>query len=192
MSVETYKPQEKEGDSEIVTLVDPEGWLHTGDFVTRLPHNGAFKIIDRLKGVFKLSHGEFISPEMIEVCYTCRAVDFIMVYGNPLKSHLVAIAVPNEAKLRARFAKVHKTRADVSFESLCSSPEARQYILDKISARSARYHLSIYEQVKNIHLVPLFDPSLFTSVSIKLKRYDAIKFFERELAALYEAPLQSN
>lgn len=41
------------------------GWMKTGD-VGIILENGSIKVIDRVKSLFKLSHGGFIAPEKLE------------------------------------------------------------------------------------------------------------------------------
>lgn len=65
-------------------VIDKDGWYHTGD-VGQILENGALKIIDRKKNLFKLSQGEYIAPEKIENLYvSSKFIDEIFVHGDSL------------------------------------------------------------------------------------------------------------
>lgn len=76
--------------------IDENGWVHTGDIGIILP-NGAVKIIDRLKNIFKLSQGEYVVPDKLENKFVQHElIEQIFVYGDSLQNLLVCIIVPDK------------------------------------------------------------------------------------------------
>lgn len=68
-----------------------DGWCFTGD-VGLWDSHGRLKIIDRVKNIFKLSQGEYIAPEKVEmVLQRHEAVFQAFVYGDSLQSFLVGV-----------------------------------------------------------------------------------------------------
>ena len=55
-------------ETETDAVIDEEGFVHTGD-IGQVHINGSIKIIDRVKNIFKLSHGEYICPSRLEEIY---------------------------------------------------------------------------------------------------------------------------
>ena len=79
--------------------LDDDGWLHTGDIGAILP-NGALKIIDRKKNIFKLQQGEYIAPDKLEGAFgLIDLIKQIFVYGDSLQSYVVAIIIPEESEV---------------------------------------------------------------------------------------------
>mmetsp|Transcript_33515 Transcript_33515/g.58708 ORF Transcript_33515/g.58708 Transcript_33515/m.58708 type:complete len:663 (-) Transcript_33515:23-2011(-) len=164
--------------------IDEEGWLHSGDVGMLLP-NGAIRLIDRKKNIFKLSQGEYIAPEKIEnLLVQIPEIAQVFIYGESIEAHLVAIVVPDEPKLKAQAQKlgVQGTHAEV-----CSNPKVVEKVLSDISTFARSGGLFGFEIPKAIYLSPTpfsIENDLLTP-TMKLKRHDAKLRFKDELKRLY-------
>ena len=83
---------------------DDKGFFRTGDIVEQLgPRN--IRIIDRKKNIFKLSQGEFVSPEPLETVYldSPYVEQILITCGDTtlgiLQTSVVAVVVPNQVLL---------------------------------------------------------------------------------------------
>lgn len=73
-------------------MIDKDGWLHTGDVGMLLLDKKRFKIIDRVKEIFKLLQGEYIAPSKLELAYgKSEYISNICVYGRTVMTYLIAI-----------------------------------------------------------------------------------------------------
>ena len=82
-----------------------DGWLHTGD-IGAFTSDGQLKIIDRKKDLFKLSQGEYVSPERIEnVLQSSKYVAQSFVWGLGVKDYPVAVIVVDPASVSPSLTK---------------------------------------------------------------------------------------
>ncbi|XP_061348643.1 probable CoA ligase CCL6 isoform X1 [Gastrolobium bilobum] len=164
-------------------LVD--GWFHTGDIGEWQP-DGAMKIIDRKKNIFKLSQGEYVAVENIENKYLqCPLITSIWVYGNSFEPFLVAVVVP-ERKALEDWAVKHNLTDD--FKSLCENLKARKYILDDLNSTGKKHQLRGFELLKAVHLEPIpfdMERDLITP-TFKLKRPQLLKHYKDHVDKLYK------
>ncbi|XP_010679430.2 long chain acyl-CoA synthetase 1 [Beta vulgaris subsp. vulgaris] len=161
-----------------------DGWFHTGDIGEMLP-NGTVKIIDRKKNLIKLSQGEYVALEYIEKVYSISPiVEDIWVYGDSLKSMLVAVVVPNEDNTKKW---ADKNGCKGTFAQLCSLNEFRTYVLSELRVAGERNKLRGFEHVKGVILESqTFEmiPSLLTP-TMKKRRDKVLKHYQAEIDDLY-------
>ncbi|KAJ2388066.1 medium-chain fatty acid-CoA ligase faa2 [Coemansia sp. RSA 2611] len=162
-----------------------DGWLCTGD-IGKVDERGRFHIIDRRNNMFKLAQGMFVTPEKIENIYADHfIVNQAFVYGDPLRSSLVAVIVPDEALLRM-FLKNKGVSAEGDWSHVCKSHAVRREVIGELAAWGKSHGLAGYEVPKNVELTPASFESvgLFTP-TFKLKRREATVYFRDILTCLY-------
>ncbi|XP_028072337.1 long chain acyl-CoA synthetase 2-like isoform X4 [Camellia sinensis] len=162
-----------------------DGWFHTGDIGEWQP-NGAMKIIDRKKNIFKLSQGEYVAVESIESTFLqCPHVTSIWVYGNSFESFLVAVVVPDRKALEEWAVNNNETG---DFKLLCASSKARKYILDELNSTGQKNKLRGFEMLRAVHLEPYpfdIERDLITP-TFKLKRPQLLKYYKDRIDQLYD------
>jgi len=168
-------------------LIDKHGWYHSGD-VASIDELGRIKIIDRSKNIFKLSQGEYIAPEKIENIYVqSQWVAQSFVYGDSLKSSLVAVVVP-DFEVLGPWAKEKKHPHADSPKELCNDPEIVKMVLEDMTKVGKANKMLGFEFVSTITLVPdafSVDNDLLTP-TFKLKRPQAKKAFQAQLDEMYK------
>jgi len=184
-----YKDEEKTKEA-----FDDEGWFCTGD-VCRVDEYGRLKIIDRVKNFFKLAQGEYVGPEKIENIYSASPLlAQIFVHGDGLQSYLVAIVGVNPQPF-ARFAsQVLGTAVGEDPDSIAEAGRRlkvkKAFIahLNKLVGNK----LQGFEKIKNVYIaLEPFTMDNCLTPSMKIKRLEARKLFEAELAQLYKEDLDA-
>ena len=175
-----YKDAEKTKEA-----FDQDGWLHTGDVGAILP-NGALKIIDRKKNIFKLAQGEYVAPEKVEqICLTNKYAAEIYLYGDSFQTFCVGIVVP-EKKEVLRLAE-ELGLSGKSFEELCKEPKIKAEILKDLNKTGKEAKLFGFELPKAIHLEPVSFATLdLTTPSLKVKRGPAKDYYIDIINQMYQ------
>ncbi|CAH8674865.1 Long-chain-fatty-acid--CoA ligase 6 [Schistosoma haematobium] len=199
-----YKNQEKTEE-----VLDSEGFVHTGDVGVWLK-NGALKIVDRTKNIFKLSQGEYVAPEKVEQTYLfCNLIQHVYVEGHSLKPYAVAVVKPNFRRLRKEavdiISKLSKTISspiekkcenmkdrelleEITDAELCTNKEIREFILERMNSIAREKGLKGFELARNIYLTPepfTVDNGWLTP-TMKLARINLRKHFANTIKNLYE------
>jgi long-chain acyl-CoA synthetase len=163
---------------------DAEGWLHTGDIGELLP-SGAIKIIDRKKNLFKLSQGEYISPERVEQAISnCPLVAQCWVYGETVQDFLIAFVVPEEPAC-LKWAKANNIDGD--FSVVATSEQLKDFLLTQIKTSCVQSGLNPLECPKKIKVLSQafgVEQGLITP-TLKLRRAALKQRFAQEIQQVY-------
>lgn len=176
---------------ETAKALDKDGWFHTGDIARLDPTNGRVFIIDRLKNFFKLSQGEYITPEKIENVYCSRfgLAQQVFVYGDSYRHYLVAIIGLDPATVQGylsrKFNQPNLTLPQIV--TFFKKSENKKILLHEMNA-SLGGSLQGFEKIHNIRVEfePLTVERNVVTPTFKVKRPIASKFFKAELDELYE------
>lgn len=169
-----------------------DGFFRTGD-VGQWREDGSLQIIDRAKNLFKLSQGEYVSPEALEQEYNkAKLVGQIFVYGNSLHSTLLAAVVPDVVAAKA-WGESHGLS---TLESIAVAPGFKKELLDQLSEMREKSNFKKYETIRDvvIEVSDLNDLGQGFTVennlmtpSFKLKRPQLKTKYMEALDALYES-----
>ena len=134
-----------------------DGWFCTGD-IAEVDSLGRFKIVDRVKNLQKLQHGEYVSPERIENVYLANLSLLAQAYvhGDSMQAFLVAVFGVNPDTFAPFASKI--INQEIKPTDLAAVRSAAQDIrvkaavlkeLDKIGKKNK---FNSYENVRKIHL----------------------------------------
>ncbi|KAJ4749579.1 Long-Chain Acyl-CoA Synthetase [Rhynchospora pubera] len=163
-----------------------DGWFHTGDIGEWQP-DGALKVIDRKKNIFKLSQGEYVAVEHLENVYTqLSCIDSIWVYGNSFQSFLVAVVNPNRKAIENW---TSSNGISGNFKALCEDPKVKEHMLSEISRFAREKKLKGFEVVRAVHLEPVpFDVERdLLTPTYKKKRVPLLKYYQGVIDELYQS-----
>jgi long-chain acyl-CoA synthetase len=170
--------------------VDEDGWLHSGDVAMIIPeHGNAFRIIDRVKNMFKLQQGEYIAPEKIEnKLAKCKYIEQLFIYGDSLQSYLVGILVPNSKDVIDFFKnKGINNVTKENYKDYFEDPDLIKDILKTIDEYSRKNDIKGFEIIKKVHLCkePFSVENNLLTTTLKIRRHIAKKHFLKEIEKMY-------
>eukprot|EP00742_Colponemidia_sp_Colp-10_P007304 GILJ01007855.1.p1 GENE.GILJ01007855.1~~GILJ01007855.1.p1 ORF type:complete len:1381 (+),score=197.13 GILJ01007855.1:94-4236(+) len=165
-------------------LVDPLGWVHTGDIGERMA-DGQLKIIDRKKNLFKLAQGEYVSPEALELIFN-RSVYFssIFIYGDSLWQFPLAVVALSQRSVDD-WRVLHPSRP---LDEICQDQELIDQIIADLRSLAREAGIPSYQIPHGVILSsePFSYENGLLTVSLKLARFTLQSRFKKPLSELYD------
>ncbi|KAK8792860.1 hypothetical protein WA158_005024 [Blastocystis sp. Blastoise] len=172
---------------ETKAAIDEEGWYHTGDVAVLLP-NYAIKIVDRKKNFFKLSQGEYVAAEKLELIYSqCKYISQVLIYGDSSRNYLIAIVVPDKHSVMDWYKQTTGNESD--FKTICQSKELKDLIQNDFNRIQKENQLRGIEKVKNLVIdsEPWSVENDLLTPTFKLKRNAVQKKYFDKIQEAYKA-----
>jgi long-chain acyl-CoA synthetase len=176
--------------------IDKDGWFGTGD-IAQIDEGGRIAIVDRVKNFFKLAQGEYIAAEKIENFYLANNsfTSQFFAYGDSFQSYLVGIVGIEEPvllKLAKESSKYNKISTHEQLLLQLNDLEFRKFVLFELNKNIEHCGLLSFEKLKNLYLAiePFRVDDETITPTLKLKRNNAQKHFQKEIDAMYsEGPI---
>lgn len=176
-------------------VLTEDGWFFTGD-CARFNPDGTMTVIDRKKNIFKLSQGEYVAVEMVEITYSYSpCISQIWVWGNSNDPFLVGVVVPDPEYLRKVAAEIaladpgsigisNPETADVA--ELCRIPAVNRKVLEELARVGRERKLKGYEILRGIILEPEpWEPATeVMTPTLKVKRPQMYQRYRSQLEEL--------
>jgi len=161
-------------------------WFRTGD-IGSWSSDGSLELIDRVKNLVKLAHGEYIALENLESKFKeSPFIECICVCCDPSKTFPVALVVPNHKKLTQWAEETNNPNAH-DFEALCKNPKANEAVLESLMKVGKSAKLNSFEFPKVVYLcheewTPQND---LLTAAMKLKRAPINAKYKTQIQEMY-------
>lgn len=160
-------------------------WFKTGD-IGQMEQDGTLRIIDRKKDLVKLQFGEYISLGKVEaVLKTCPIVENVCIYGDSLKSFVVALITPDKAQLKQLAKKFGKEEMEAGL--MCADKDVTGAALREIVNHGKKFRLEKFEIPGALTLIDelwLPETGLVTA-AFKLKRKPIQQKYQADIDRMY-------
>ena len=176
---------------------DKDGWVHSGDVgIILTNHGNSLKIIDRVKNIFKLNQGEFVSPDKVQnILINSRYINQIFLDGKSQYNYAVALIYP-ELNECIKFLKENKKMGDIdynkiSYDSLQGNKIMEDEIVKDCDRIGRKFDLKGFELPKKIRIIiePFSPRNNLMTATLKLKQQYIKMKYNDEITKLYEENL---
>jgi long-chain acyl-CoA synthetase len=175
-------------------IIDKDGWLHSGDVGVILTKNGnCLKIIDRVKNLFKLSQGEYVAPDKVQlILVNSKYVNQIFLDGDSKYNYAIALIYP-ELEECIKFLKENKKLGDIDYDKINYDDLSGNKIMeeeivkdcDKVGRKSGLKGFELPKKIRIINEQFSLENGLMTN-TLKLKPKNIRIKYKDELKKMYD------